>query len=144
MSNLVPLSRNTMQQLKSQKDDIDRLDRIKSIVKNLYERAVNHASTTSETSFHSEIPRAPIQHPVGRPIKSPGYQTSGPSDPFYLNNMEHILSDLKKLFPDCDVTHALMAKGRNGKLYDLSKLDDKVLPFVDHTLEQSFILIDWS
>jgi hypothetical protein len=61
-----------------------------------------------------------------------------------LNNIADILAELQALFPGCTVTHTLMAKGRDGKLYDLTKMDDNVLPFIDQTLEQSYIVIDWS
>jgi hypothetical protein len=29
-------------------------------------------------------------------------------------------------------------------MYDISKLDDKVLPFVNRALDQSYIVVDWS
>jgi hypothetical protein len=51
---------------------------------------------------------------------------------------------LNDVFPGCDVSHSIMAKGTDGKLYDVSKLDDKVLPFVNSALDQSYIVIDWS
>jgi len=146
MSKLTPISRHVMQQLKSQKDADDRIDKINSIVEGLYNKAVHSASTTTDMKLNSPIPRLPSKYPLGRPIpeNSPAYDLTGSSDPFYLNNMEQILAALQKLFPGCSVTHALMARGRDGKLYDLSKLDDSALPFVDQTLEQSFIVIDWS
>jgi len=37
-----------------------------------------------------------------------------------------------------------MARAKDGKLYDVAKLDDAVLPFVDRALDQSYIVIDWS
>jgi hypothetical protein len=58
--------------------------------------------------------------------------------------MPDILAGLKELFPGCDVTHTLLSKGTDGKFYDISKLDDKVLPFVNRALDRSYIVIDWS
>jgi hypothetical protein len=121
-----------MQGLKAQNDEKLRLDRVKQIAKSIYTNSVNLAGRSSDTSFKHEIPRI---HLITRQYTS---------DPFYLNNMADILAELQALFPDCSVTHSLMAKGRDGKLYDLSKIDDSVLPFIDQTLEQSYIVIDWS
>jgi hypothetical protein len=58
--------------------------------------------------------------------------------------MADILSGLQALFPDCIVSHTLLCKGTDGKFYDISTLDEKVLPFVNRALDQSFIVIDWS
>jgi hypothetical protein len=129
-----------MQGLKVQTDNQNRIAKIDTIVKDIYTKAIQLASTSSEKVFNLSIPPAPIQHPIAGTI----YGTSGPSDPFYLNNMDDILSALQLLFPGCSVSHALMARGKDGNLYDLSKLDDTSLPLVDQTLEQSFIVIDWS
>ncbi len=135
------MSRSAMQGLKTKKEEEDRLreenvrlDRVKQVSDFIYNSAVQLASTSSNTSFKHEIPR----------VRYSAYDKWNASDPFYLNNMADILGELQALFPGCTVTHTLMAKGRDGKLYDLSKLDDKVLPFIDQTLEQSYIVVDWS
>jgi hypothetical protein len=137
----IPMSRAAMQGLKAQKEEElrireekVRLDRVKRIVDSIYNSAVQVAGTSTHSSFKYEIP-------TGR--YSP-HNKGNVSDPFYLNNMADILSGLQELFPGCSVTHSLMAKGRDGKLYDLTKMDDSVLPFIDQTLEQSYIVIDWS
>jgi hypothetical protein len=140
----IPMSRAAMQGLKAQKDEEQRireqkirLDKVKQIANSIYNSAVQLAATSTHTSFKHEIPR-------GLYNSLPPNHRLYTSDPFYLNNMTDILAELQALFPGCSVTHALMAKGRDGKLYDLSKMDDSVLPFIDQTLEQSYILIDWS
>ena len=130
----IPMSRAMMQGLKAQNDENTRLNRVKQIVDSIYNPAVQLAGRSTDTSFKHQIP-------TGR--YSP-HNMGNVSDPFYLNNMGDILSGLQALFPDCSVTHSLMARGRDGKLYDLSKMDDSVLPFIDQTLEQSYIVIDWS
>jgi hypothetical protein len=66
------------------------------------------------------------------------------SDPFYVENMFDILRGLQNLFPECTVSHTLLSKGTDGKFYDISTLDEKLLPFVNRALDQSFIVIDWS
>lgn len=132
MSQPTPMSRAMMQELKSQKEEKVRLNKVKQISDSIYYYAIQVAEKTSDISYNHEIPR--------ERYNSMNYR----SDPFYLNNMADILAELQALFPGCSVTHSLMAKGRDGKLYDISKLDDRVLPFVDQTLEQSYIVIDWS
>jgi hypothetical protein len=58
--------------------------------------------------------------------------------------MPDILTGLQELFPGCDVTHTILSRGTDGKMYDISKLDEKVLPFVNRALDQSYIVVDWS
>ena len=60
------------------------------------------------------------------------------------SNMKDILAGLKALFPECKVTHTLMARKNDGTLYDISNLDDAVLPFVNELLQESYIVVDWS
>ena len=65
------------------------------------------------------------------------------SDRFYLENMPIILADVKMLHPECNVSHALMAKGADGKLYNPSEIDDTTLPLIDDVLPYSFIVVHW-
>jgi hypothetical protein len=58
--------------------------------------------------------------------------------------MPDILAVLQELFPDSSVTHAILTCDADGKLYDISKLDDKMLPYVNRALDESYIVIDWS
>jgi len=129
-----PMTRFDMQTLKAQADEKRRLDRVKQISDSIYCNAISLAQSSTDTSFKYEIPRG---------CYTPHHRVNA-SDPFYLNNIADILAELQLLFPGCTVTHSLMAKGRDGKLYDLTKMDDSVLPFIDQTLEQSYIVIDWS
>ena len=55
-----------------------------------------------------------------------------------------ILSGLQEVFPDCSVVHTLLARGKNGKLYDISKIDDTILPLINVALNESYIVIDWT
>lgn len=136
-----PMTRFDMQTLKAKNEEEsrlrkekDRTDRVKRITDSIYNSAVQLAGTSADTSFKHEIPRGRYSE----------HDTWNASDPFYLNNMADILSSLQMLFPGCTITHSLMAKGRDGKLYDLTKMDDSLLPFINQTLEQSYIVVDWS
>ena len=134
-----------MQELKIQKEEEVRQDKIKSFVADVYKSAVLHASSTTSSSVISKIPTAP--YPNANIVPSHilrAHDMSGPSDPFYIKNIKDILASLQQLFPDCFVSHSIMARAKDGKLYDVAKLDDAVLPFVDRALDQSYIVIDWS
>ncbi len=170
MSQPIPFSRAMMQELKSQKEEEVRQKQIKKIVEEIYKEAIQVAEKTSDTSYNYEVPstnmataplyqrsqtkadyllrkkkhedmlhnryisNAPFQHP---------YNQGGP-DPFHIKNVPDILAGLRNLFPDCAVSHTLLCQAKDGKMYDIAKLDDAVLPFVDRALDQSYIVIDWS
>jgi hypothetical protein len=37
-----------------------------------------------------------------------------------------------------------MAKGSDGKMYDISKIDDSILPLINSVNKESYIVIDWN
>jgi len=151
-----------MQELKSQKEEELRQGQIKKIVEEIYADAVNIASTSIASSFNFKIPThnyVPFDIRASRNIfdvrasrnimtqreslekqrlSNPLYNT------FHINNMSDILAGLRSLFPDCAVSHTLLCQAKDGKMYDVAKLDDAVLPFVDRALDHSYIVIDWS
>jgi hypothetical protein len=63
---------------------------------------------------------------------------------FIIKNMPDILAVLQELFPDSSVSHAILTSDADGRLYDISTLDDKMLPYVNRALDESYIIIDWS
>ena len=119
------MSRETMRDLKNKTDEENRLYHIKQIIHIIYSGATFIAKTKTDTSYKYQVP-------------------FNPNDDFYSKNMTKILQGLQELFPDCSVTHTLFARGTDGKMYDISKLDDTVLPIVNTALNNSFIVIDWS
>ena len=142
------MSRSMMQTVKARQDEDFRKGMIKIIVEDLYKKALNSARSGANTYNHAiPIVSQPSTNVAMKltntSIKYPApYKKS--SDPFYLENMPDILHNLQDLFPDCSISHSIMTKGTDGKLYDVAKLDDTVLPFVDRALDQSYIVIDWS
>ena len=169
MSEITPMSRAQMQELRSQKEEEIRLSKIKNIVEEIYKEAMKVATTTTESSYNHEVPSAQtanlsIQQ---RSLSKQDYlrqkahyqlmdhrrktaeafkhsYTQDDSDPFHVKNMKDILAGLQVLFPECKVTHTLMARKNDGTLYDISKFDDSVLPLVNELLQESYIVIDWS
>ena len=104
---------------------------VKTIVKQIYTQVVYSAQTRTGTVYHHQVPEIQSFH-----------KTSANAN--YIENMEAILAGLQTLFPDSAVSHTLLARGKDGNLYDVAKLDDTTLPLVDTALTQSYIVIDWS
>ena len=169
MSQPTPFSRAMMQELKSKKEDEVRQAQIKKIVEEIYNQAIHVAENTTDSSYNYEIPSTQMalysipqrnqykteylllkkQHEdmTLRRYGSTPFQhrySEGGSDPFHIKNIPDIIAGLRELFPDCSVSHTLLCQAKDGKMYDVAKLDDAVLPFVDRALDQSYIVIDWS
>ena len=61
--------------------------------------------------------------------------------------MLEILAEVQSLFPDCSVEHTTltMATARDGKIYDISKMDDILKPFIMNPgRSMEYIVVDWS
>ena len=63
------------------------------------------------------------------------------SDPFYINNMNEIIDGLQKLLPNSSITHAIVAHGTDGNIYDISKINDDILPLIVSTCYNSYIIV---
>ena len=135
------MSRDTMRGLKAKVDEEKRLQRINELARSIYWEAVTAAKTKTDTSYKFPIPLDRFFQPKRA---AQAAQQGRPLDPFYTENMSDILSALQILFPECTISYSVLCRGTDGKFYGVSTLDEKVLPFVDRALDQSFIVIDWS
>jgi len=126
----VPMDRNTMRGLKEKKDEEARIEKVKFRVSQIYHLAVRQAQTTTNTTYSLDIDTQQNQY-------NSEYQ-------FYKDNMEEILSGLQRLFPDCSVKLVKMCVGYDGKRYDISTIDEKMLPFMNHKQAFECIVVDWS
>ena len=65
---------------------------------------------------------------------------------FYLDfcnaNMDVILRKLQRKFPDTRVSHSLLTRAPDGKLYDIDALGDE--HFANTMNTKSYIVLDWS
>jgi len=121
---LLPMSRNAMQMLKAQRDEENRIREVNLIVQTIYTHAVNTATTTTYKTY---------QHAV---------QSSGN---IINTNIGDVISGLQALFPDCTVERTHLTLAQDGKMYDMSKMDPSVLPFITiRSQSQEYIVIDWS
>lgn len=126
MSANQPFSRNDLQQLKAKTDEENRLKQISIIVNQIYSTVINQARTQTITSYNYQIP----QHT--------------PNQIFYENNKDDIISNLKTLFPDCSIDYKMLSRGNDGKMYDITNIDEKMRPFINRQHDQVHIVIDWS
>lgn len=149
---LTPFSRENMRALKSQKDEHGHQRRLEEVVRNIYTSAVSFAERNAQTTYRFAIQNGYQQH-----ITIPSIIPSNHNlqyIPFLINNeyivenMDEILTRLRSLFPDCSVEYkkVSMARGRDGKDYDISNLDEKLRPFIDTARAETkeYIVIDWS
>jgi hypothetical protein len=123
-----PMSRDAMRELKANTEEAARIQQVKNIVYQVYRAAVETAKSKTDTSYYYRLPLQNRHQP----------------DLFYVKNMPEILAGLQELFPGCDVSQTQFSMGADGKMYDISKIDEKVLPFVNRAGVQSCIVIDWS
>lgn len=128
MSQLPPLTRETLRGLKAQKEEKiraeqekQRLHQVSRAVHQIYGDSMRAAETTGATSYKHKV-----------------------VDTFQIQNITDILDDLRILFPDSTVEYSLFVRGNDGQMHDLSKMDEKMRPFVNMQKSQNNIVIDWS
>jgi hypothetical protein len=135
-----PLSREYLRSLKKKQDEERKEKKIVDFVQRIYESSVNFAKTNSDTIFKYNISSSfqIIPHPNPNMVT---YEN-------VIDYMDEILRRLHILFPDSLVEYkkVTMARGRDGKDYDLSIIDDKVRQFIDIRLATTTenIVIDYS
>jgi hypothetical protein len=142
---VVPVDRMTLLSMKAMKDETDRRKQVDDLIASIYKQVLYVATNSTRTSYQQVVPRNSVsREKFSRPIVGRGNSENTEMHPLYKANMEEILRRLQELFPDSLVSHTLMAQGTDGIMYDISRLDDTALPFVNQTLSQSYINIDWS
>lgn len=134
----IPMSRDEMRGMKAKKDEELRIEKINRCVQMIYSQAVGIAKTSTNTSYSLDI--YPQQT---RKMMNMNYPYNSEYQ-FYKDNMTEILSSLQDLFPGCIVKLAIMCTGNDGKLYDISTMDEKMLPFINQQKSFEGIVIDWS
>jgi len=130
---LTPVLREKLRGLKAEEEEraliikeTQRLSHVERCVKQLYDDAINYAKTNTNTSYTYMLP-----------------QRNNGQD-FHRDNMVDILHELCHLFPDCSIKNTTLSRGQDGKMYDISTMDEKLRPFIDSKYNQESIIIDWS
>ena len=130
---LTPILREKLRGLKAEEEEralimkeTQRLSQVERCVKQLYNDAINYAKTNTNTSYTYMLP-----------------QRNNGQD-FHRDNMVDILHELRHLFPDCSIKNTTLSRGQDGKMYDISTMDEKLRPFIDSRYNQETIIIDWT
>jgi DNA repair ATPase RecN len=133
-----PISRIDLQQLKAKKDEQNRLrdeqnrlNQINQIVNQIYSAVVYIAETKIVTSYNYQI-------------QQQQFQSDQPNKMFYDKNKDDIINGLKTLFPDCLIDYKMLSRGNDGKMYDITNIDEKMRPFINRQHDQAHIVVDWS
>jgi len=138
----IPMSRDEMRGLKAKRDEEFRIDKVVNCIKNIYNQAVSLAKTTTLTTYSFDIdPQQTRQRLI--PMNAP-MNPANSEYQFYKDNMEEILSGLQDFFPGCTVKLAKMCVGNDRKRYDISTMDEKMLPFINQQQSFECIVVDWS
>ncbi len=135
-----PLSREYLRSLKTKQDEESKEKKIVGFVQTIYESSVNFAKTNSDTIFKYNI--SSYFHMILH--RNPNMVTHDN----VIEYMDEILRRLRILFPDSRVEYKKISivRGRDGKDYDLSIIDDTVRQFIDIRLATTTenIVIDYS
>ena len=135
MQPLQPISRDSLRGRKAAKDEEVLYEKVKQCVTQLHSVILRKAETSTDNFYHYQLPPFPVSKTTRLPIPGPE---------FHRDNMKLILDGLRILFPDCLVEHATLVCAQDGKLYDISKLDEKMIPFINMQQSAEYIVVDWS
>ena len=130
---LKPMSRDAMSALKHAADLETHAKQVEYVISCFYDKAISKAKSSTETSIQLE-----------------GYGNF--PDPncdsillkFTENDKNDLLSGLRELFPGCVVEYQTLVQGKDGKMYDFSKMDRAMLQFINNQQTREFLVIDWS
>ena len=130
---LKPMSRDAMSALKHAADLEKCAKQVTKLIDMFYQHAIRKAKTSTETS-----------------IQLQGYGDFTDSEcgqnriKFTENHKGEVLTGLRTLFPGCVVEYQTLVQGKDGKMYDFSKMDKTMLQFINNQQTREFLVIDWS
>ena len=124
MENLVPLSASTLQNMKTHTDKMRLRENITKLITPIYNEVTKIATESHNTIYNHKI--------------------EGETTNFVINNWKKIKNALEEIFPKCTISYKVLSKGVNGNMYDTSDNYEIIKPFIDHTLDENHIVIDWS
>lgn len=121
-----PMSRLALRSVQKNaliKQENANINAISNICDVIYNNVMDTVNESTDTLYQHEIPF---------------------NDPFYKKYIGQIIKRLKILFPECEVNHVIMTRSYDGKLYDITKIDDKVASYIKEAINNTYIVIDWS
>ena len=135
---LTPVTRDSLLNLKAEKDEHNRLKELETIVKMIYSQVISQAERTNITTYQfPKLPDINKWHQYNNSTEP--YEKYGP---FIKANSDDIIGAIQSLFPDCSVKYKSFALGVDRKLYDVTDLDES--PFFNSQQKRVCISVDWS
>jgi hypothetical protein len=128
-----PMTRDDMLNMRDTTLQIKISREVADVVGHIYRYALSAAKTTAHTMYRQEITTS-----------FNGTKLQAGPHSFDRTSLPYVLNDLRKLFPDSQVDHKIMSRGKDGQLHDVSHMDTDVLPFLNRSTDQACIVIDWS
>jgi len=127
---LKPISRDSMLIRRAQTIEQQRKDQIKGTVATIYHNAVRVAENTENSKYLYQLPET--------------HRSQHAESEFHRANMTELLNEVRSLFPGCSVEHTIMVTAQDGQTYDVSKIDEKLKPFIMQQRRMECIVVDWS
>jgi len=151
---LSPISRESMRGLKAKTDEANRIKKVNQIATEIYNYVIRQAESTESTSCQWPIldpdwlrMNGGAIRPQARAAGNRHPQIQDPRDAYYqffIFNKPHIIQALESLFPGCSVDYKMMARSPDGKMYNVSNMDEGAKAFIGAGQIQEYIVIDWS
>jgi len=152
---LIPITRDELKQLKIQADEEKRKAEIASAIKEMYDMIVRRATGSTDTNLQFNVFEDARMRQMNvhqqQQYRQMLQQQQQPQTPSVIITEEligDVVSGLRGLFPDSKIEYrvAVMARAPDGKMYDVSKMDASVTPFIHASQTQTtkVINIDWS
>ena len=122
-----PISAKEIRDLKRKEDEINRLNALKLLLKNIYSDLVKKAKT-SYVSRYEHI------------VNSSFYN----NEKFIQDNRNEIIIGLQHMFRDCNIQMRTFSNGGNGEMCDITDLPEDTKKCFSEKNNQTRIIIDWS
>ncbi len=145
---VIPKTRDELRKMKAEREEAERKECIEEVVSWLYQRIIGFAKQSSESSYKLQLLVASPENMRTAQHKGNVHQPYDQSIIYYtdfiLKSSDEIIQHLRSTFPDCSVEIKTLSKAADGKMYDVSTLDEAALRFVDRRFDQSHLIVDWS
>ncbi len=145
---VVPKTRDELRKMKAEREEAERKECIEEVVSWLYQRIIAFAKRSSESSYKLQLlalsPENMRTAQQRANIHQPYDHREIHYTDFILKTSDEILAHLRSTFPDCSVEIKTLSKAADGKMYDVSTLDETALRFVDRRNDQTHLIVDWS
>ncbi len=143
---VIPKTRDELRKMKSDREEAERKECIEEVISWLYRRIIETAKQSSDTSYKLQLLAASREN-----IQMVRQMQNGMYDEhkiyytgFILEASDEVLQHLRSTFPGCAVEIKTLSKATDGKMYDVSTLDEATLRFVDRRNDQTYLIVDWS